>query len=92
MNSSLRFLYLGDNKLCPVDAGQIANLLRANSTLEYLDLKNNDLKDDGLHDIAEGIKEQPAGPGEGLKYLILTNNGITFDGIQSLIQAMVSLA
>lgn len=90
MNTCLQYLYLGDNKLCSGDAIQIGNLLRANSTLDLLDLRDNDLQDEGLEHIAEALRSQPSGPGEGLKYLVLSNNQMTSQGMNSLVEALVS--
>ncbi|XP_015787914.1 protein phosphatase 1 regulatory subunit 37 [Tetranychus urticae] len=87
LNTSLQYLYLGDNKLCSGDAIQIGNLLRANSTLEFLDLRDNHLQDEGLEHIAEALRSQP-GPGDGLKYLIISNNQMTSRGMNSLVEAL----
>ena len=43
-NVYLRELYLADNKMLPVDGLQLAALLRANHSIEVLDLRNNQLQ------------------------------------------------
>ncbi|KAH9426632.1 hypothetical protein DERP_002731 [Dermatophagoides pteronyssinus] len=58
-NTSLRELYLGENKISSADCVQIGNLLRGNSILNVLDLRNNFIQDTGLDHICEGLQHQP---------------------------------
>ncbi|KAH9527428.1 hypothetical protein DERF_001442 [Dermatophagoides farinae] len=58
-NTSLRELYLGENKIGSADCVQIGNLLRGNSILNVLDLRNNFIQDTGLDHICEGLAHQP---------------------------------
>ncbi|CAG2104437.1 unnamed protein product [Medioppia subpectinata] len=74
LNTNLRELYLGDNKICSADGVQIGNLLRANACLDVLDLRRNHIQDIGLDHICEGLSHQPYG---GLKILNLSDNQIT---------------
>ena len=41
MNVTLRELFLADNRLVSTDALQIANLLKFNTVLQLLDIRNN---------------------------------------------------
>ena len=64
------------------------HLLLNNSTLELIDVHCNELNDDSLIHICEGLAEQPAGPGDGLKILNLSNNLITSRGMTYIVQAL----
>lgn len=49
MNVNLRELYLADNKLNGLqDSAQLGNLLKFNSSLQILDLRNNHVLDSGV--------------------------------------------
>lgn len=43
LNTTLRELFLAENKISPADGFQLGNLLRTNTHLELLDLSNNKL-------------------------------------------------
>lgn len=60
-NTSLRELYLNENKISSADCVQIGNLLRGNGYLNILDLRNNFIQDTGLDHICEGLAHQPSG-------------------------------
>lgn len=59
-NTSLRELYLGENKICSADCVQLGNLLRGNGFLNVLDLRSNFIQDIGLDHICEGLAHQPS--------------------------------
>lgn len=59
-NTSLRELYLGENKICSADCVQLGNLLRGNAYLNVLDLRSNLIQDIGLDHICEGLSHQPS--------------------------------
>ncbi len=86
LNTNLRELYLGDNKICSADGVQIGNLLRANACLDVLDLRRNHIQDIGLDHICEGLAHQPYG---GLKILNLCDNQLTSRGMNHLSQSLV---
>ncbi|EZA52880.1 Leucine-rich repeat-containing protein [Ooceraea biroi] len=79
MNSGIRELYLADNGLDFHDAIQLGSLLRLNNHLQLLDISNNNVQDDGVRDILEGLINQvnEDKTGKGLGILILWNNGLT---------------
>ncbi|OCT67782.1 protein phosphatase 1 regulatory subunit 37 [Xenopus laevis] len=78
MNIVLRELYLADNRLNSLqDSAQLGNLLKFNSCIQILDLRNNHILDSGLSYICEGIKEQR----QGLVTLVLWNNQLTHAGM-----------
>uniref|UniRef100_A0A6I8QPH8 Protein phosphatase 1 regulatory subunit 37 n=1 Tax=Xenopus tropicalis TaxID=8364 RepID=A0A6I8QPH8_XENTR len=78
MNIVLRELYLADNRLNSLqDSAQLGNLLKFNSCIQILDLRNNHIMDSGLSYICEGIKEQR----QGLVTLVLWNNQLTHAGM-----------
>lgn len=87
-NPTIREIFLGNNFLCEVDAKNIKHLLLNNSTIELLDLHCNELNDDCLRLICEGLTEQPASPGDGLKIVNLSNNLITSRGMTYIVQAL----
>ncbi|CAM9778946.1 unnamed protein product [Lampetra planeri] len=79
MNLAMRELYLADNKLnSGQDALQLGNLVKFNSTLQLLDLRNNSLMDSGLQHVCEGLKEQK----KGLVTLVVWNNQLSHVGMQ----------
>uniref|UniRef100_A0A8C0AT36 Protein phosphatase 1 regulatory subunit 37 n=1 Tax=Buteo japonicus TaxID=224669 RepID=A0A8C0AT36_9AVES len=81
MNVNLRELYLADNKLNGLqDSAQLGNLLKFNSCIQILDLRNNHILDSGLAYICEGLKEQR----KGLVTLVLWNNQLTHIGMAYL--------
>uniref|UniRef100_A0A8C8AQN1 Protein phosphatase 1 regulatory subunit 37 n=1 Tax=Otus sunia TaxID=257818 RepID=A0A8C8AQN1_9STRI len=81
MNMNLRELYLADNKLNGLqDSAQLGNLLKFNSCIQILDLRNNHVLDSGLAYICEGLKEQR----RGLVTLVLWNNQLTHTGMAYL--------
>ncbi|XP_071981500.1 protein phosphatase 1 regulatory subunit 37 [Engystomops pustulosus] len=78
MNIVLRELYLADNRLNSLqDSSQLGNVLKFNSCIQILDLRNNHIMDSGLAYICEGIKEQR----QGLVTLVLWNNQLTHAGM-----------
>ncbi|KAG7208742.1 hypothetical protein KM043_014938 [Ampulex compressa] len=79
MNTGIRELYLADNGLDLYDAIQLGSLLRLNNHLQLLDISNNNIQDEGVHDILEGLINQvnEDKDGKGLNILILWNNRLT---------------
>ncbi|XP_029178207.1 uncharacterized protein LOC114945991 [Nylanderia fulva] len=79
MNSGIRELYLADNGLDLYDAIQLGSLLRMNNHLQLLDISNNNVQDDGVRDILEGLINQvnEDKTGRGLSILVLWNNRLT---------------
>ncbi|XP_076243711.1 uncharacterized protein LOC143184960 [Calliopsis andreniformis] len=79
MNKGIRELYLADNDLDFYDAIQIGSLLRFNNHLQLLDISNNNIQDDGVRDILEGLINQinEDKDGKGLNILVLWNNQLT---------------
>ncbi|XP_075043243.1 protein phosphatase 1 regulatory subunit 37 [Mixophyes fleayi] len=78
MNIVLRELYLADNRLNSLqDSAQLGNVLKFNSCIQILDLRNNHIMDSGLAYICEGLKEQR----HGLVTLVLWNNQLTHAGM-----------
>lgn len=86
-NLTIRELYLSSNQLKSTDAQHLKSLLKNNSTLQTLDLTDNALGSEGLHAIAEGLADQPAGPGDGLQRLWLAGNGLDANGVNAFNQA-----
>ncbi|XP_063287782.1 protein phosphatase 1 regulatory subunit 37 [Pelobates fuscus] len=78
MNIVLKELYLADNRLNNLqDSAQLGNVLKFNSCIQILDLRNNHIMDSGLAYICEGLKEQR----QGLVTLVLWNNQLTHTGM-----------
>lgn len=76
-NENLRELYLANNQLSPEDGQYLGGILRTNHTLQVLDLRDNNLQDDGVRFICAGVAEQH----EGLCFLNLASNNVLQDGI-----------
>ncbi|XP_076221213.1 uncharacterized protein LOC116432963 isoform X2 [Nomia melanderi] len=79
MNTGIRELYLADNGLDLYDAIQLGSLLRFNNHIQLLDISNNNIQDDGVRDILEGLINQinEDKSGKGLSILVLWNNQLT---------------
>ena len=88
LNTNLRKLYLGDNKIASAEGVQIGNLLRSNTSLDLLDLRRNYLQDLGLDHICEGLCHQSK-TDNGLKVLNICENQITCRGIHCLSETLV---
>lgn len=104
-NTSVRELYLGENKICSADCVQLGNLLRGNSYLNVLDLRNNLIQDVGLEHICEGLAHQPTSStvfelfetgkfsvsqNSGILILNLSDNQLTSRAMNRLAQTLVS--
>ncbi|XP_054006910.1 uncharacterized protein LOC128891449 isoform X1 [Hylaeus anthracinus] len=79
VNTGIKELYLADNGLNFYDAIQLGSLLRFNNHIQLLDISNNNIQDDGVRDILEGLINQinEDKDGKGLNVLILWNNQLT---------------
>ncbi|XP_014780741.1 protein phosphatase 1 regulatory subunit 37 isoform X1 [Octopus bimaculoides] len=88
-NEVLQELFLGDNKLGPKNGNDIGNLLKFNSKLQLLDLRNNQLQDTGLGKICQGLC-QKLSP-NGINTLVLWNNQISHLGMPYLAEALAKL-
>ncbi|XP_015428691.1 PREDICTED: uncharacterized protein LOC107185512 [Dufourea novaeangliae] len=79
MNTGIRELYLADNGLNLYDAIQLGSLLRFNNHIQLLDISNNNIQDNGVRDILEGLINQinEDKSGKGLSILVLWNNQLT---------------
>lgn len=87
-NQQLKEIYLADNKLQASDGQTLSSIIKENKCLEVLDLKNNNLQDLGLSHICSGLSEQGDAK-HGIRALILSNNGITANGISYLSKALI---
>ncbi|CAN7936998.1 unnamed protein product, partial [Ixodes hexagonus] len=90
LNPALKELYLGENGMGCADGLQLANLLRANTRLEYLDLRGNNLQDVGLSHLSDGIAQQPDQAEVGLRTLVLWSNHISPGGMRHMSRALVT--
>ncbi|GAB1603690.1 protein phosphatase 1 regulatory subunit 37-like isoform X1 [Argonauta hians] len=88
-NEVLQELFLGDNKLGPNSGNDIGNLLKFNSNLQLLDLRNNQLQDAGLNKICQGLC-QKISP-HGINTLVLWNNQLTHLGMPYLADALAQI-
>ncbi len=105
-NTSLRELYLGENKICSADCVQLGNLLRGNGFLNVLDLRSNFIQDIGLDHICEGLAHQPSSSSlfdifghenkhplsqnAGILILNLSDNQLSSRAMSRLAQTLVS--
>lgn len=77
MNHNIRELFLADNRLMPSDAFHIGGMLKHNTGLKLLDLRNNNMQDVGVSHISDGLAGQMRGQ---LNTLVLWNNHVTHVG------------
>ncbi|VDN58921.1 unnamed protein product [Dracunculus medinensis] len=87
-NNVLRELYLGDNNLHPTDGAHLYQLILSNTSLQMLDLRNNQLQDGGLMHICDALKHKDVAQKSALSALVLWNNGITSNGMESMAIAL----
>ncbi|XP_028398669.1 protein phosphatase 1 regulatory subunit 37-like [Dendronephthya gigantea] len=80
-NQSVSELFLGDNFLISSDASTLSAMLRSNSTLQLLDVRNNMLQDQGTQHLCDGLAQQKS---SGVRTLVLWNNQITRTGMISM--------
>lgn len=85
-NKTLKSLNLYNNNADVDGARAIRDLLRVNSTLEYLDAGYNRLREKGVNAITDGINENPT---SSLRHLGLRYNFINDDGIKYLFDNLV---
>ncbi|CAK8694768.1 uncharacterized protein LOC143446242 [Clavelina lepadiformis] len=88
MNVTLRELFLADNRLISTDALQLANLLKFNSVLQLLDVRNNHIQDAGLCHICAGLMSQSQTNPGGLQTLVLWNNQLSYQSMGKLAMAL----
>lgn len=79
-NTHLTDLFLGNNRLVADDMIHLGNVLKLNNTLQLLDIRDNNIQDDGVRFIFEGLLEQQ----RGLSNLVLWNNRITPQGMHAV--------
>ena len=98
-NDSLVKLYLADNGMGINDGIHLNNLLKTNLTLKLLDLRNNNLQDNGCAFLCEGITEQGKVPSTldhpdssefGLNALVLWNNHLSKESANHLAKIIMS--
>lgn len=89
LNTTLQELYLGENKISPADGLQLGNLLRSNSVLELLDLRSNNLQDLGVCHLVDGLCQQTASFGDGLKTLVLRDNHLTHNAMAHINRSLL---
>ncbi|XP_048830165.1 protein phosphatase 1 regulatory subunit 37 [Brienomyrus brachyistius] len=88
MNTTLRELYLANNKLNSFqDSMQLGDLLKFNQSLKCLDISNNLITDSGLEEICDGLKAQRS----RLQQLMLRSNHLTNHGMVHLAGVLPSI-
>ena len=85
-NNSVHELYLAENRLAPEDGAHLRALISLSSTLQLLDLRNNDLQDIGLLHLCEGLKVARC----VLETLVLWNNKISTKSINAAAEALLT--
>ena len=83
-NTTLKRLYLYNNKISDEGAKLLANALKKNNTLEGLDLSENNIGDDGARCIAEVLAVNKT-----LQWIHLGNNNIGDKGAESIATSLV---
>ncbi|XP_033634987.1 protein phosphatase 1 regulatory subunit 37-like [Asterias rubens] len=84
-NTSIRDLYLAENRLVPSDAIHLGSMLKHNRGVKLLDLRNNHIQDAGLSHLCDGLLDQMEGQ---LMTLVLWNNQLTQNGMTHLARAL----
>lgn len=93
LNTGVKELYLADNELAIVDAVQLGNLLRSNTTLQIMDVSNNQILDSGIGHISDGLIDQVPSPTAPGKQIILVQEldgrAVGFNVLYWLIELML---
>ncbi|XP_075227693.1 uncharacterized protein LOC142328089 [Lycorma delicatula] len=79
LNTGLKELYLAENCLGVNDASQLGAMLKCNTTLQLLDISNNNVQDDGMKHMTDGLHEQSTQSETGLGVLVVWNNHLTLN-------------
>ncbi|CAL2044606.1 unnamed protein product [Caenorhabditis brenneri] len=87
-NTGLRELYLGDNGLQPTDGSHIYQLITSNTSLQLLDLRNNNIGDPGVRHICDGLKNRESIQKSSLSAMVLWNNNVSGASMDSLAEAL----
>ncbi|WKY09359.1 hypothetical protein Q1695_002041 [Nippostrongylus brasiliensis] len=87
-NTVLKELYLGENSLQSGDGAHLYQLLMNNSTIQMLDLRNNNLGDIGVAKICEALRNPEVVKKTSLTALVLWNNKITANGMDAVSGAL----
>ena len=80
---NVKSLLLGGNALGPKGAIMVAEMIQIKPSLQHLDLRFNDICDEGMIAIADAI------PNTSIKYLYLEGNEITNIGCEALAKALL---
>ncbi|KJH45168.1 leucine Rich repeat-containing domain protein [Dictyocaulus viviparus] len=87
-NTMLKELYLGENNLQSTDGTHLHHLIINNSTLQMLDLRNNQLTDAGLVKICEALRNPDVIKNSSITALVLWNNKLTGSGMDAIAGAL----
>uniref|UniRef100_A0A8R1HPU9 Protein phosphatase 1 regulatory subunit 37 homolog n=1 Tax=Caenorhabditis japonica TaxID=281687 RepID=A0A8R1HPU9_CAEJA len=87
-NTGLRELYLGDNGLQPTDGSHIYQLITSNTSLQLLDLRNNNMADSGVRHICDGLRHRDSLEKSSLSAIVLWNNNVTGASMDCLAEAL----
>jgi len=88
-NSNLKKLDLGYNTIGPIGASSIGQMLRFTHSLEKLVLTGNEVGDDGVQALSEGLKESSNNADSRLHYLDLDWNDVTDVGAGHLAEVLL---
>ncbi|CAD6189620.1 unnamed protein product [Caenorhabditis auriculariae] len=87
-NTGLKELYLGDNGLQCTDGAHLFQLIVSNTSIQLLDLRNNQLGDGGVRHISDGLRNREALEKSSLSALVLWNNQVTGSSMNCLAEAL----
>uniref|UniRef100_A0A1I7WQD5 Ribonuclease inhibitor n=1 Tax=Heterorhabditis bacteriophora TaxID=37862 RepID=A0A1I7WQD5_HETBA len=83
-----RELYLGENNLQSTDGAHLYQLISCNTSIQMLDLRNNQLTDNGVRKMCEALVNPDVCKKSALSAIVLWNTKITGACMDSLAQAL----
>jgi hypothetical protein len=86
-NTTLTSLVLTNNSVDETEATYLAQALRENSKLEWLDLRCNQLSNIGINTLTRAITQNPK---SRIKELLLDGNGVSVRGCRAVLETMKS--
>ncbi|VDK48074.1 unnamed protein product [Anisakis simplex] len=89
VNIVLKELYLGENNLQPTDGAHLYQLIVGSTSLQMLDLRNNQLQDGGLRHLCDALRNKETLEKSALSALVLWNNRLTSGSMDALADALL---
>ncbi|CAJ0581962.1 unnamed protein product, partial [Mesorhabditis spiculigera] len=87
-NTTLRELFLGENNIQETDGAHLYQLIVTNTGLTTLDLRNNELKDVGMHHVCDALCNAETLRRSSLQALVVWKNFLTAASMMAVARAL----